>query len=111
MQNDYLERNLADVEKRYESEVARYQDRISKITGDLDNASNEMKKHLAEYKRLMSVKQSLEREIETYRQLLEGEGGKMRYSCSDCNVMSLFITISTLDEQLRVAVTIVMTTR
>lgn len=71
--NDYLERNLADVEKRYESEVARYQDRLARIGADLEHASGEMKRHLAEYKRLMSVKLSLEKEIRTYRRLLEGE--------------------------------------
>nr|CAD10679.1 intermediate filament protein D [Molgula oculata] len=85
--NDYLERNLAEVEKRYENEVSRYQDRITKISGDLDNATAEMKKHLAEYERLMSVKQSLEREIQTYRQLLEGDG-KRRASSSDSSTSS-----------------------
>lgn len=83
--NEYLERNLADVEKRYESEVARYQDRLSRIGADLEHSTGEMKRHLAEYKRLMSVKLSLEKEIRTYRRLLEGEGERSRLSssCSD----------------------------
>nr|XP_039274311.1 glial fibrillary acidic protein-like [Styela clava]CAC04000.1 intermediate filament protein D [Styela clava] len=81
--NDYLERNLADVEKRYESEVTRYQDRLARIGTDLEHATGEMKRHLAEYKRLMSVKLSLEKEIRTYRRLLEGEGdGKLSSSSS-----------------------------
>ena len=73
MQNEYLERNLADVEKRYELEAQRYQARVGRLGNELDYATQEMKRHLAEYKRLMSVKMSLEKEILTYRRLLEGE--------------------------------------
>jgi len=75
--NDYLERNLADVEKRYEIEVNTYQQRVNRLQSELDKANNDMKKHLAEYKNLMSVKQSLEKEIDTYRTLLEGEEGRL----------------------------------
>merc|ERR550519_1502459 len=75
--NDYLERNLADVEKRYEIEVNTYQQRVNRLNSELDKANNDMKKHLAEYKNLMSVKQSLEKEIDTYRTLLEGEEGRL----------------------------------
>lgn len=53
----------------------RYQDRLARLGGELEVASGEMKRHLAEYKRLMSVKLSLEKEIHTYRRLLEGEEG------------------------------------
>nr|CAB3248812.1 glial fibrillary acidic protein [Phallusia mammillata] len=81
--NEYLERNLADVEKRYEHEVARYQARAGSLTMELDHASSEMKRHLAEYKRLMSVKLSLEKEIMTYRRLLEGEEKKLSSSESE----------------------------
>ena len=35
-------------------------------------ATNDMKKHLIEYKNLMNVKLSLEKEIDVYRSLLEG---------------------------------------
>jgi len=75
--NDYLERNLADVEKRYEIEVNTFQQRVNRIQSELDKATNDMKKHLAEYKNLMNVKQSLEKEIDTYRTLLEGEEGRL----------------------------------
>ena len=50
-----------DVEKRYEIEVNTYQQRVNRIQSELDKATNDMKKHLAEYKNLMSVKQSLEK--------------------------------------------------
>lgn len=75
--NDYLERNLAGEEKRYEVEINTYQNRVNRLQSDLDKATQDMKKHLAEYKNLMNVKQSLEKEIDTYRTLLEGEEGRL----------------------------------
>ena len=50
-----------DVEKRYEIEVNTFQQRVNRIQSELDKATNDMKKHLAEYKNLMNVKQSLEK--------------------------------------------------
>jgi len=75
--NDYLERNLADVEKRSEVEINTYQQRVNRLQAELDRSTADMKKHLAEYKNLMNVKQSLEKEIDTYRNLLEGEEGRL----------------------------------
>jgi len=75
--NEYLERNLADIEKRYEVEVATYQTRVNRVQSELDKSVNDMKKHLTEYKNLMNVKLSLEKEIDTYRSLLEGEEGRL----------------------------------
>uniref|UniRef100_H2ZA20 IF rod domain-containing protein n=1 Tax=Ciona savignyi TaxID=51511 RepID=H2ZA20_CIOSA len=80
--NEYLERNLADVEKRYEVEAARYQTRVVQLGSEFDHAQAEMKRHLAEYKRLMSAKISLEKEILTYRRLLEGEEKRSSSSSS-----------------------------
>ena len=70
--NEYLERNLAEVEKRYEMEVNTYQGKLNKVGGELDKATADMKRHLTEYKNLMNVKLSLEKEIDVYRSLLEG---------------------------------------
>ncbi|CAG5076581.1 Oidioi.mRNA.OKI2018_I69.PAR.g8495.t1.cds [Oikopleura dioica] len=75
--NEYLERNLQDMEKRSEVEVQSYQARVSKLQAELDRAVSDMKRHLTEYKNLMSVKLSLEKEIDTYRSLLEGEEGRI----------------------------------
>ncbi|CBY24880.1 unnamed protein product [Oikopleura dioica] len=75
--NDYLERNLQDMEKRSEVEVQSYQARVSKLQSELDHSVNDMKRHYTEYKNLMSVKLSLEKEIDTYRSLLEGEEGRI----------------------------------
>ena len=63
-----------DVEKRYEIEVNTYQQRVNRIQSELDKATNDMKKHLAEYKNLMSVKLSLEKVKKTkniYARLLD----------------------------------------
>ena len=38
-----------------------FQQRVNRIQSELDKATNDMKKHLAEYKNLMNVKQSLEK--------------------------------------------------
>ena len=70
--NEYLERNLAEVEKRYEMEGNTYQGKLNKVGGELDKATADMKRHLTEYKNLMNVKLSLEKEIDVYRSLLEG---------------------------------------
>ena len=53
--------SFLDVEKRYEIEVNTFQQRVNRIQSELDKATNDMKKHLAEYKNLMNVKQSLEK--------------------------------------------------
>ena len=62
-----------DIEKRYEVEVQTYQDRVNRVQNELDKSVNDMKKHLTEYRNLMNVKLSLEKEIDTYRSLLEGQ--------------------------------------
>merc|ERR1712157_345767 len=49
----------------------------NRLQAELDRSTADMKKHLAEYKNLMNVKQSLEKEIDTYRNLLEGEEGRL----------------------------------
>jgi len=81
--NEYLGRNLADVEKRYEFEAQRSQARIASMTAELGSANADMKRHLSEYKRLMSQKISLEKEIQTYRHLLEGEEKRISSSESE----------------------------
>ena len=90
MQNEYLERNLADVENRHEFEASRYQVKLAALAAELENATAEMKLHLAEYKRLMSVKNSLVREIKTYRKLLEGDDSKLVFSNCCCCIVYLF---------------------
>ena len=57
-------------------ETARHQARVAVLASELDGATADMKRHLAEYKKLLTVKNSLIKEIETYRRLLEGEGSR-----------------------------------
>lgn len=103
--NDYLERNLADVEKRYEVEVNTFQQRVNRLQSELDKSTQDMKKHLSEYKNLMNVKQSLEKEIDTYRTLLEGEEGRLSTLGSDdgdsdsSSVKTRKVIIKTLDKK------------
>ena len=56
--------------------MTNYQERVNRIQTELDKSVNDMKKHLTEYKNLMNVKLSLEKEIDTYRSLLEGSHQK-----------------------------------
>lgn len=58
--------------------MTNYQERVNRIQTELDKSVNDMKKHLTEYKNLMNVKLSLEKEIDTYRSLLEGSHQKFK---------------------------------
>jgi len=71
--NEYLERNLQDVEKRYEMDLQQHQNRLNRMQGDLDKATNELKRHIAEYKNLMTIKLNLEKELDGYKDLLDEE--------------------------------------
>ena len=68
-----MERNLAEVEKRYDFNLQQDQSRLNRTQQDLDKATQELKRHIADYKNLMTIKLSLEKEIESYRNLLDEE--------------------------------------
>lgn len=71
--NEYLERNLQDVEKRYELDLTNHQNRLNRMQNDLDKATIELKRHISEYKNLMTIKLTLEKELEGYQNLLDEE--------------------------------------
>ena len=67
----------------FQSDFSRHQSTYVLLTANFEcilhisfetvlKATNDMKKHLIEYKNLMNVKLSLEKEIDVYRSLLEG---------------------------------------
>ena len=43
------------------------------MQSDLDKATNELKRHIAEYKNLMTIKLNLEKELDGYKNLLDEE--------------------------------------
>lgn len=67
-----LEGTLAETEARYCAQLQQIQGVISQLEAQLGNLRSDMEHQNHEYKMLMDIKNRLEMEIATYRQLLEG---------------------------------------
>ncbi|XP_042328079.1 keratin, type I cytoskeletal 19-like [Sceloporus undulatus] len=68
-----LEGSLADTENRYSAQLCQIQGVISDIEAQLVEVRSDMERQNSDYKMLMDIKSRLEQEIQTYRQLLEGQ--------------------------------------
>ncbi|XP_078012915.1 keratin, type I cytoskeletal 24-like isoform X2 [Phascolarctos cinereus] len=80
-----LESTLADTEADYVAQLSQLQMQISSLEQQICEIRGEMECQNAEYEQLLNVKIRLEMEIETYRRLLDGEGGNQT---SDQQVIS-----------------------
>ncbi|XP_067397376.1 keratin, type I cytoskeletal 24-like isoform X2 [Emydura macquarii macquarii] len=69
------EGNLAEIEGNYSAQLSQIQLQVSNLEEQLQQIRSEMECQNAEYEQLLGVKTRLEMEIETYRRLLDGEGG------------------------------------
>lgn len=69
-----LEATLNDTEARYGAQLAQLQNMINDVEGKLAEIRCDLERQNYEYKTLLDVKTHLEREIATYRQLMDGEG-------------------------------------
>uniref|UniRef100_A0A8C8S6Q7 Keratin 24 n=1 Tax=Pelusios castaneus TaxID=367368 RepID=A0A8C8S6Q7_9SAUR len=74
-----LEGTLAEVEGNYSAQLSQIQLQISNLEEQLQQIRSEMECQNSEYEQLLGVKTRLEMEIETYRRLLDGEGGKFSF--------------------------------
>uniref|UniRef100_A0A8C4PH99 Keratin 24 n=1 Tax=Equus asinus asinus TaxID=83772 RepID=A0A8C4PH99_EQUAS len=73
-----LEGTLADTEAGYMAQLSEIQLKISSLEEQICQIRGETECQNAEYEQLLDIKTRLEMEIETYRRLLDGEGGKTR---------------------------------
>lgn len=64
---------MADTECRYGAQLAQIQSLISNLEAQLVELRADMERQNNEYRVLMDIKTRLEQEIQTYRQLLEGQ--------------------------------------
>ncbi|VCW77055.1 unnamed protein product [Gulo gulo] len=70
-----LEGTLADTEAGYMAQLSEIQMKISGLEEQICQIRGETECQNAEYEQLLDIKTRLEMEIETYRRLLDGEGG------------------------------------
>ncbi|XP_054565018.1 keratin, type I cytoskeletal 10 isoform X2 [Eptesicus fuscus] len=70
-----LESSLAETEGRYCVQLSQIQAQISTLEEQLQQIRAETECQNSEYQQLLDIKIRLENEIQTYRSLLEGEGG------------------------------------
>ncbi|XP_017654190.1 keratin, type I cytoskeletal 24 [Nannospalax galili] len=77
-----LEGTLADTEAGYMARLSEIQVQISCLEEQICQIRGETECQNAEYSRLLDIKTRLEMEIETYRRLLDGEGGRHDYRSS-----------------------------
>uniref|UniRef100_A0A670ZJD8 IF rod domain-containing protein n=1 Tax=Pseudonaja textilis TaxID=8673 RepID=A0A670ZJD8_PSETE len=79
-----LEGTLAETERNYCDQLGQIQVQISSLEEQLLQIRSDMESQNAEYQQLLGIKTRLEKEIETYHRLLEGEAGSLRMGSSIC---------------------------
>lgn len=74
-QKSALENMLSETQSRYSCQLQDMQQIISHYEEELTQLRHDLERQNKEYKVLLGIKTHLEKEIATYRQLLEGENG------------------------------------
>uniref|UniRef100_A0A8B9XUF0 Keratin 23 n=1 Tax=Bos mutus grunniens TaxID=30521 RepID=A0A8B9XUF0_BOSMU len=89
-----LENMLSETQSRYSCQLQDMQQIISHYEEELTQLRHDLERQNKEYKVLLGIKTHLEKEIATYRQLLEGEnGGKMEESKSNVKGKKYFFIV------------------
>ncbi|KAM3923816.1 keratin, type I cytoskeletal 17-like [Leptodactylus fuscus] len=68
-----LECSLAETERCYNTQLSQVQEYVRNLEEQLSQLRGDLERQNAEYKLLLDIKTRLEKEIETYRRLLDGE--------------------------------------
>ncbi|XP_006114349.2 keratin, type I cytoskeletal 12 isoform X1 [Pelodiscus sinensis] len=92
-----LEGTLTETEGSYNVQLSQMQLQISNLEEQLKQIRCEIECQNGEYEQLLGIKTRLEMEIETYRRLLNGEGGGFRtesYSYQDSRVQMKGLPLS-----------------
>lgn len=72
-QKESLERTLEETKARYASQLAAIQGMLSSLEAQLVQIRSDTERQNQEHNALLDIKTRLEKEIATYRRLLEGE--------------------------------------
>ncbi|XP_042330580.1 keratin, type I cytoskeletal 10-like [Sceloporus undulatus] len=84
-----LEGTLSETERNYCDQLNQIQGQIAGIEEQLFQLRSEMETQNSEYQQLLGIKTRLEQEIETYRRLLDGEGGSFGVSYGSTSYSSM----------------------
>uniref|UniRef100_A0A8C4TM76 Keratin, type I cytoskeletal 47 kDa-like n=1 Tax=Erpetoichthys calabaricus TaxID=27687 RepID=A0A8C4TM76_ERPCA len=95
--NGALEDNLAAVNGRYQMELHRYAGLVGTMEGELMSIRNSITSQSEDYRSLLNIKEKLEKEIATYKLLLEevelGAGGASGVNIESNIYTTLIMTI------------------
>ncbi|XP_040292516.1 keratin, type I cytoskeletal 15-like [Bufo bufo] len=94
-----LEGTLAETEGRYCMQLAHLQELIQKVELELTSLRCEIENQRQEYNNLLDVKTRLEKEIGTYRSLLDNEGAQISKGSSSSSSSNYSSSGSHLDRQ------------